>query len=131
MKTTKFILISIFLFSGCRKEKERICDIYASQQAYSIGTVDSYEKSSMKVTYKYSYSANGTTYTGKEKAYGIGQLDETMIKRKFLVVYKSDNPSESDLNTDYEVKAPGDLNKYISEFKSTPAKPDYPRKNCK
>ncbi|MBE2288148.1 MAG: hypothetical protein IAE95_01240 [Chitinophagaceae bacterium] len=131
MKTTKFILISFLLLSGCRKEKERICDVYASQQAYSIGTVESYEKTSMKVTYKYSYSANGTTYTGIEKAYGIGQLDETMIKRKFVVVYKRDNPSESDLNTNYEVREPVDFNKFVSDFKIAPAKPDYPRKNCK
>ncbi len=130
MKLTTSLLICLLLLGACKKEKQRTCDVYASEKGYAAGTVESYVKTPIKVVYKYSYTANGVNYTGKEKAYGIGQLDARLLGRSFVVVYKSDAPSESDLNFDYEIKEPGDLDNYISEFKTTPIKADWPRKKC-
>lgn len=128
--TTLIILGAAILAVSCRKEKVRICDVYASKQGYETGTVKSVTKGSLKATYNYAYSVNGVNYSGEEKAYGIGQSDPTMIGKKFVVVYNTDNPAESDLNTNYLIESTSDFDKYVAEFVVTPPKPDFPRKKC-
>jgi len=128
--TTLIILGAAILAVSCRKEKVRICDVYASKQGYEAGTVKSVTKGSLKATYTYSYSVNGVSYSGEEKAYGMGQSDPTMIDKEFVVVYNTDNPAESDLNTNYRIESTTDFDKYVAEFAVTPPNPDFPRKKC-
>lgn len=130
MKYITVMAAGVLLLSGCKKEKERICDVYAGEHGYAIGVVDSYIKMPLKVTYKYSYSVNGKKYEGKEKVYGIGQLDPTRVGKQYVVVYKASDPEESDLNVNYAVSSPSVLAQYIVEFAVTPPKPDFPRKKC-
>lgn len=132
MKNLKFLLLALLIIAtACnKKEKQRICDVYAAKQGYEIGVFESYFSSPLKVTYKYSYTVNGTKYSGKEKAYGIGQKDERLIGRSFLVVYNLDNANESDINTNYSIETASELTNLKNQFKTTPPQPDWPRKNC-
>ena len=132
MKTKPFLtltVICIFILS-CKKEKTRICELYSSDVGYSIGTIQSLNSSPFKVTYKYDYSVNGANYNGKEKAYGIGQKDEKLIGKQFIVIYAKGDNSNSDLNTDYLIESQQDFDDFKSKFTSGPPSPDFPN-NCK
>lgn len=115
---------------GCKKEKTRICELYSSEVGYSIGTIQSFSSSPFKVTYKYDYSVSGTNFNGKEKAYGIGQKDEKLIGKQFIVIYAKGDNSNSDLNTDYLIETQQDFDDFKSKFASGPPSPDFPN-NCK
>lgn len=124
------ILLSMCLsIMGCKKEKNRICEIYSTETGYAIGAIQSFTTSPFRVTYKYDYSVNGVDYNGKEKAYGIGQKDESLIGNQFLVIYERKNPSNSDLNLNYLIETEQDFEELKTEFSSAPPSPDFPR-NC-
>jgi len=48
-----------------------------------------------KVIYSYSYSINGNGCKGKVKHYGIGQLNERLIGKDFLVLCNIDDPEKN------------------------------------
>jgi|GEM_PF-2118093 len=123
------VVVSVFSIS-CKKEKRRICDLYSNDVGYAIGTIQSYTSVPLKVTYKYGYTVDGTDYSGNEKVYGIGQKDENLINRQFLVIYAIDDESNSDLNTNYMIESEQDFNDFKSEFISGPPSPDFPN-HCK
>jgi hypothetical protein len=52
-----------------------------------------------------------------------------MIGREFLVVYRSDDPSDSDLNTDHPIASREEFDTLVSRFKTEKVKPDWP--DCK
>jgi hypothetical protein len=125
-----FLLVFLlFLFTSCKKEKNRICEIYAGEIGYEIGIIQKYVSGPGKVTYSHSYSVNGINYTGKIISYGIGQKNERLIGKSFLVVYLINNPSESDLNFDYPVKSEAELKELENKFVNNPPKPSWPK--CK
>jgi hypothetical protein len=109
---------------------DRICELYEGEVEYAVGTIESYRTSPFRVVYKYSFSANRAANTGKEKAYGIGQLDERVIGKQFVVIYQKGDPSNSDLNTDYLIETNQDFEDFKTEFSSAPPSPDVPD-NCK
>jgi hypothetical protein len=117
-------------FIACKKEKNRICELYDGAVEYSVGRIDSYKSIPGKVTYIYSYEVDGNNYDGKEKAYGIGQKDATLIGKSFIVVYALGNPSNTDLNTDFLIKSDADFQKFKGEYPNSPPPPDFPNK-CK
>lgn len=119
----------VILFISCKKEKIRICEVYTGPNGYSIGTITDFVSVPTKVTYSYEYNVDGINYTGKEKAYGIGQENSRLVGKSFVVVYKADSPDESDLNTDYRVESLGEFQQYEDEFENNPPEPDWP--NCK
>lgn len=73
LKNTIVVAVLLMLSSGCKKEKSRICELYSSEVAYSVGTIESFVSVPFRVTYSYSFVANGQTFEGNEKAYGVGQ----------------------------------------------------------
>lgn len=123
------LVAGILLFTGCRKEKIKICDLYEEEVGYTIGTIQSYTTSPFKVTYKYDYTVSGVDHDGKEKAYGIGQLDENLVGRQFIVIYELANPSNSDLNVDYLIESEQDFEDFADKYSSEPPSPDFPE-NC-
>ncbi|MGF1564324.1 MAG: hypothetical protein ACFCUH_03050 [Flavobacteriales bacterium] len=124
------LIVICVLSMSCRKEKNRICELYDGDVGYAIGSIESINTSPFKATYKYDYSIDGTAYNGKEKAYGIGQKDETLIGKQFIVIYALRDPSNSDLNTDYLIESEQEFDDFESEFSSAPPSPDFPN-NCK
>ena len=72
---------------------------------------------------------NGIKYVEKKKVYGIGQKDERLIGKSFLVVYRINDPSESDLNMDYHIESKAKLQQLKDEFVNNPPKPGWPK--CK
>ena len=133
-KTTKRLVWTILtvclLTISCKKEKSRICELYDSEVEYAIGTIQSISTSPFKATYKYDFTAQGENYNGKEKAYGIGQKDETLIGKQFIVIYALGDPSNSDLNTDFLIETEADFDNFSSDYSSGPTPPDFPN-NCK
>jgi len=128
---TILTLIAMCVFSmSCKKEKSRICELYDGDVGYAVGTIQSVSSSPFKATYRYDYSIDETNYNGKEKAYGIGQKDETLIGKQFIVIYALRDQSNSDLNTDYLIESEQDFDDFESEFSSAPPSPDFPN-NCK
>lgn len=125
-----FLLITVSLLFSCKKEKSRICELYDGDVEYAIGTIQTYVKLPFKVVYKYDFEVNGEEYNGKEKAYGIGQLNKELLGKRVVVIYEANNPSNSDLNTDYFIGTEDDFNDFITEFSSSPPPPDFPN-NCK
>jgi hypothetical protein len=130
IKTILTLIAVCILTISCKKEKSRICELYSNEVGYAIGTIQSFISTPFKVTYKYDYSVGGTDYTGKEKAYGIGQTNERLIGKQFIVIYSIEDESNSDLNTDYFIKSEQDFDDFKSEFSSGPPPPDFPG-NCK
>jgi hypothetical protein len=119
---TIFILISLIGLVSCKKEKQMIERIY-DNPAYSIGEIKSYRSGTFKVTYNYDFTVNGSEYTGKEIARGIGQLDEKLIGRSYLVVYNKDDITESDLNFNYLIESQQQFDSLIIVFQTTPPNP--------
>ena len=124
-----FIFILVITLFGCRKEKNRICDLYDEEVDYSIGTIQSMSGSIGKATFKFSFEVNGLLYEGKEKAYGIGQKDKTLIGKSFVVVYKQDDPSSNDLNLDFPMDSEAGFRKFQNDYLAGPPSPDFPK--CK
>jgi hypothetical protein len=124
---TGFIFIGLFL-AGCKKEKNRICELYDGSVGYAVGGIDKVTSSLGKATYTYSFEVDGESYDGKEKAYGIGQKDESLIGKQFVVVYALGNPSNSDLNTDFLIESDIDFQEFKSEYSTSPPPPDFPNK---
>jgi hypothetical protein len=128
MRNIKIIIPLIILFTiSCKKEKNRICEIYSEEMGYEIGRIESYITGLGRVTYRYTYTVNGNSYKGKEKHYGIGQTNETLVGKDFLVVYKLNSPGESDLNVSYSVGSQMELEQKKMEFENNPPKPDWPK----
>lgn len=132
MRNRNIILGIVFyiLLYGCKKEKNRICDLYNGSVGYAIGTIDELKSIPFKATYSYSFEANGNKYTGNEKTYGIGQKDESLIGKQFVVVYDLVEPSRSDLNTDFLIDSDSDFQEFKKEYQNDPPPPDFPNK-CK
>lgn len=124
------LFIIVFLFLSCKKEKNRICDVYNGDVGYAIGNINAYVSTSFVVNYKYSYTVNTVEYLGNEKAYGLSQLDERLIGKNFIVVYSKDDNAKSDLNTNYLIKTQQDFIDFETEFSTSPPSPDFPNK-CK
>lgn len=122
---TKFIFL-LLIITGCKKEKGRICELYEGSVGYSVGRIDRFYTTPGKVTYVYSFEADGNQYEGKEKAYGIGQKDETLLGKYFIVVYALGNPSNSDLNTDFSMESDTDFQDFKSKYSTNPPPPDFP-----
>ena len=125
-----FILLLIFSITSCRKEKNRICEIYDNEHGYTIGKIESSISIPTRTTYSYDYRVDGVNYSSKFKAYGIGQEDVSLIGREFIVVYELNNPSNSSLNTHYRIVEESDFFDYLEEFEEEPPVPNWPRK-CK
>lgn len=129
MKYFIFILILLVLAPSCKKEKNRICEIYKNEHGYAIGTVQNMTTNPTSATYHYSYILNGNSYNEKLKAYGIEQGNSSAIGRSYLVVYELSNPSNSNLNTDYEIESEYDFYVLSNELENAPPKPAWP--DCK
>ena len=129
MKRSFFSLMLTLLIISCKKEKNRICELYSGPKGYEIGTVTKYVATPGKVIYSNSYSVNGNVYEGKERAYGIGQKNERLLEKDFLVVYNTNNPQESDLNKDFPLKSKAELQQLQNKFFNQPPEPDWPK--CK
>jgi hypothetical protein len=125
---TAFTLITIFY--SCKKEKSRICELYAKPVDYSIGTIESFVSSPFKAVYNYSFLVNGIEYNGKEKSYGIGHEESRLIGKRFVVIYEKNNPSNNDLNTDFYIETDLDFQNFESEYSTYTPSPDFPNK-CK
>ncbi|PKR81865.1 hypothetical protein CW751_00570 [Brumimicrobium salinarum] len=121
------MLLLIILIS-CRKEKNRICEIYESQHGYAIGKVESSVNVPTRVTYN--YNIDGVGYSAKLRAYGIGQEDSKMIGRSYLVVFEDNNPDNSHLNTYYRILEESDFMDLVNQFEEEPPVPNWPKK-CK
>jgi hypothetical protein len=120
-----FLLLALVVGqASCRKEKKRIKKIYDNDKGYAIGTINNYKKAPFKVTYNYSFTSGGSSYTGKDIARGIGQLDESLIGKMFLVVYNNSNASENDMNFNYSIKNQNTFDSLLIVFASSPPKPD-------
>lgn len=125
------ILTFLVIFqTSCKKEKNRICDLYNGSVGYAIGTIDKVKTSIGKATYVYSFLIDGVSKEGEEKAYGIGQSDETLIGKRFVVVYSLEDSSNSDLNTDFIIDTDLDFQEFEVEYENSPPSPDFPNK-CK
>lgn len=124
----RILLLVCILCVGCKKEKNRICELYDGSVEYAIGVIDKVSSSPGKATYTYSFQVGGDNYDGKEKAYGIGQKDETLVGKSFVVVYALGEPSNSDLNTDFLIESDADFQEFKQEYSSTPPSPDFPNK---
>ncbi|MEZ4720661.1 MAG: hypothetical protein R2813_02160 [Flavobacteriales bacterium] len=131
MNKILFVLVtSLFLFVSCRKEKNRICELYDSPVGYAIGLVDHSISVPTKTTYVYEYEVDGEQFEGNEKAYGIGQDDSWFIGKQFVVVYELADPSNSDLNIDFLIETDDDFESFLNEHQDSKLQPDYPNK-CK
>lgn len=129
--TSVFTLITLYAcLLSCRKEKTRICELYDSPVGFSIGTIQSLSSSPFKTTYKYAYTVNGADYTSTEKVYGVGQKDESLIGKQFIVVYAQEDHSKSDLNTDFLIESQQDFNDFQLKYEAGPPSPDFPN-TCK
>lgn len=123
-------IVMLILISGCKKEKNRICELYEKNVSYTVGTVKSLTYFPGKAIYKYSYWVNGNFFKEKEKAYGIGKKDESLIGNKYIVIYEFADPSNSDLNFDFPIWNETDYQEFITEFAGNPPPPDFPN-HCK
>ena len=128
-KTTLLTLTFLLLLASCRKEKNRVCEIYESEHGYTIGKVESSVTVPTRVTYNYNYKIDGISYSGKLKEYGIGQDDLKIIGREYLVVYKLSAHNESHLNFNYRIESLETFYNLLEEFKSNPPEPHWPK--CK
>jgi hypothetical protein len=115
---------------SCKKEKSRICELYSNQVGYAVGTIQSFTSTPFKATYRYDYTINGSTFSGREKVYGVGQKDDKLIGKKFVVIYAIADNSNSDLNTDFQILTTQDFDDFNTEFSSAPPSPNFPNK-CK
>lgn len=129
-KQLLILLILCVVLLSCKKEKSRICKLYDSKVSYAIGTIYSITSAPLKAAFQYSYFVDGKEYKGEEKAYGVGQGDESLIGKRFIVIYASGYPSDSDLNTDFLIETEQDFDDFKSEFSAGPPTPDFPNK-CK
>lgn len=130
MKFKVFVIVtSLLLIGSCKKEKNRICDVYEGNVGYTVGTIDSYYTGFFRAVYKYSYTVDGYKYLEKEKAFGIGQLNERLLGQSFIVIFNVDKPSESDLNMQHGVKSEDDFISFVNEYEDAPPSPDFPD-NC-
>ena len=120
----------LFLITSCRKEKNRICEIYDNEHGYAVGKVESSITVPTRVTYNYNFKIAGASYSGKLKEYGIGQEDSKMIGRSYLVVYETSNPENSHLNTYYRIFEESDFIELANQFEEEPPVPNWPEK-CK
>lgn len=123
------LLLIPFVFS-CKKEKNRICELYSSDIEYSIGKISSLIKVPLRVDYRYDFSVNQLVFNGVKKSYGIGQDDASLIGKSFLVVYDRNNPKNSDLNFSYSIKDSTDFKQYLVSFQTQKPSFSFPR-NCK
>jgi len=123
-------LISMLLIGGCKKEKNRICDLYKLDVGYSIGTIDAVKGSVGKAKYEFSFSVDGSSYSGEEKAYGIGQNDPSLISKRYVVVYSEINPDNNDLNFDFPIESNLEFTQFQSDYSNGAPPPDFPNK-CK
>lgn len=121
-------VVFALIFNSCKKEKNRICELYDGPVDYAIGTIDKLKSIPGKVTYVYSFKVNGQSYDGMEKAYGIGQKDKTLIDKRFVVVFAKDNISNNDLNTDFLIDTEADFEKFRTDHQNGPPPPDFPNK---
>jgi hypothetical protein len=129
MKRKNLIILMLIPFIlSCKKEKNRICQLYSADIAYSIGKINSFEKVPLKVNYKYDYIVNQTQYNGIKKAYGIGQDDSKLLNKSYVVVYDKNNPKNSDLNFEYPVKDSSAFNEHLLSFQSQKPNFSFPRK---
>jgi hypothetical protein len=102
--------------------------LYAGSVEYAIGTIDRWVSTPFKVVYYYSFEVNGNSYEGKEKAYGIGQKDGSLIGKRFIVVHALGNPDNSDLNTDFFIESESDFQEFKEKHTTNSPKPDFPKK---
>lgn len=130
MKKNILLTLLLLILISCRKEKNRICEIYESQHGYAIGKVESSVTVPTRVTYNYNYKIDGLDYSAKLKNYGIGQEDSKMIGNSYLVVYEKGNPANSHLNTYYRIFEESDFIELVNDFEEEPPIPNWPKK-CK
>lgn len=130
MKKNILLTLLLLILISCRKEKNRICEIYESQHGYAIGKVESSVTVPTRVTYNYNYKIDGLDYSAKLKNYGIGQEDSKMIGNSYLVVYEKENPANSHLNTYYRIFEESDFIELVNDFEEEPPIPNWPKK-CK
>lgn len=116
------ILLLLFILPSCSKDKEKVNRIY-NDPGYEIGTITSYISIPFRVSYKYVFTVEGKKYYGKEIAYGIGQDDDRLIGKSFLVVYNRSNVNESILNMHYFIQSEEDFIGLIKTFETAPPKP--------
>ena len=121
------LLFSVIL-TGCKKAKNRICELYDSPVGYAVGFIEDYESSAVKVHYTYSYYVDSISYAGTEKVYGLWKKDTDMLGRSFLVVYALGEPLNSDLNTDHSLTTEMDLQQFTDEHQGSPPPPDFPNR---
>lgn len=130
-KIVLMILVSFTIFqTSCRKEKNRICDLYDGSVGYAIGTVEFSISVPVRVNYTYSFVVDGINYEGTEKSYGIGQDDNRIVGRQFVVIYQLGSPDNSDLNIDYSIESDQDFIAFEEKYENNPPSPDFPNK-CK
>ena len=113
-----------------QKRKNRICELYKGNVGYSIGTVESSVSVPTRVSYTYSFMVDGVSYEGTEKEYGIGQEEDKIIGRQFVVIYQQSDPNNSDLNFDFLIESDIDFQEFEDEYQNNPPPPDFPNK-CK
>lgn len=123
-------MLVLLVMTSCKKEKNRICQLYESNVGYSVGTIQSYHSSPFKVVYDYDFSVNGNLYSGEERGYGIGQEDDGLLGKEFIVIYELDDPTNNDLNSDFYIESVADYQDFLNKYASTPPPPDFPNK-CK
>lgn len=119
----KFIISSLlFVFMSLLScEKEDFSDIY-EEPGYAIGTVSQYFKEPFSVTYYYTFSVAGSEYKGEYVAKGLNQLDERLIGRSYLVVYKLVDINDNTINFNYEISSEQEFNELVESFKTNPPK---------
>ncbi|MFH2141019.1 MAG: hypothetical protein ABIJ97_01255 [Bacteroidota bacterium] len=115
------LLILIFTLQSC--EKEDFGDVYA-EPGYAFGTITKYKSVPLKVTYMYDFEVASSKYTGEEVAKGIGQLDERLVGKSYLVVYKLSDINDNDLNFDYPIESQQEFDELVESFKTNPPKQD-------
>lgn len=120
-KLSLALLVSITLLTSCGKED--YSDIY-EEPGYAIGTIASFVSVPFKVTYTYEFEVDGILHEGNEIAKGIGQLDERLIGKSFLVVYKLTDIDDNDLNFNYLIESDDEFEKLVESFENDPPTPD-------
>lgn len=120
-KTLFGLLIFLFMMQSCKKED--FGEIY-TEPGYAIGTITKYISIPLKVTYYYDFEVGGSDYTGEEVARGIGQLEERLLGKSYLVVYKLSDINDNHLNFNYSIENQQEFEDLVESFKTNPPKQD-------
>lgn len=117
------LLLSSILFLGACKRKEKREDRIYSNPGYARGEITLYFSGPFRTTVFYSYEVEETLYSNRERTKRTGSDDTRWLTYDYLVVYNTDEPSESDINFDYYITDEEHFQEMLQEFEDFPPSP--------